>query len=89
MKTKVILSSLVLMGLVSCTSQRLVQRSSVCLTSPDEKYVYFKDTDMGRQIFDAWQRGYYGNPDNVHLIDSLSFHRMVAIRVKPYEKLQR
>lgn len=61
--------------LSSCSSERLVQKSSVCIANSAETKIWFRDNHNGALVYSAWKKGYYGKAE-VFLVDSLEFEAL-------------
>lgn len=71
------------LGVTSCVSNDyLIKQSDIALSTRDEKHVYFLDCPTGKLLFDEYNKGKYGNAQ-AHLVDSLSFVKLVELRTKP------
>lgn len=74
---KTLIVAVGVMILSSCGSSKdLVQRSDVAITTKDEKILYLKDSQTGRQIYDTWMSGIYGTETQVYLVSEPDFEKM-------------
>ena len=74
---KTLIVAVGVMILSSCGSSKdLVQRSDVAITTKDEKTLYLKDSQTGRQIYDTWMSGIYGTETQVYLVSEPDFEKM-------------
>lgn len=74
---KTLIVAVGVMILSSCGSSKdLVQRSDVAITTKDEKTLYLKDSQAGRQIYDIWMSGIYGTETQVYLVSEPDFEKM-------------
>jgi PBP1b-binding outer membrane lipoprotein LpoB len=69
-KSIIILSSALL--LASCSTERYVKQSDICVTNSVQTKIYFKNNQTGEFIYKTWQTGIYGNA-KVFLVDSTEF----------------
>jgi len=75
MKTAILAIGVIVLS--SCSSSKdLIQRSDVAITTKDEKILYLKDSQMGRQIYDTWMSGVYGTETQVYLVSEPDFEKM-------------
>lgn len=73
MKTLFILSSLLLAG---CASDLYVQKSDLVVTTIDESIIYIKDGDLGKQLYEHWNQGSWGDNHIVVLLDTAEFKEL-------------
>ena len=70
---------LFLLLLSSCVSSTYVQQSDIAISSWDETIVFIQETERGKQLYNNWISGYWGDSTIVILLDSTEF-------IKLYEK---
>lgn len=73
MKTLFILSSLLLAG---CASNFYVQKSDLVVTTIDESIIYIKDGELGKQLYEHWNQGSWGDDHVVVLLDTAEFKEL-------------
>ena len=71
MKKSIIILSLALF-LASCSTERYVKQSDICITNSVQTKVYFMNNPTGEFMYKTWQTGIYGNV-KVFLVDSTEF----------------
>jgi hypothetical protein len=80
MKKLVIIVGLAIVG---CQSpQTLIVKSDITVVNQDSTKLWIKDTDFGRNLYNAWKTGVYGNDTKVYLLDSTQFDNLVGTKPK-------
>lgn len=76
MKNLIIIVGLAIVG---CQSpQSLIVRSDFTVVNQDSTKLWIKDTDFGRNLYEVWKKGKFGNDTKVYLVDSAGFEILVG-----------
>ena len=71
------------LAIVGCQSpQTLIVKSDITVVNQDSTKLWIKDTDFGRNLYNAWKTGVYGNDTKVYLLDSTRFNNLVGTKSK-------
>ena len=80
----ILLISLFLVSLTSCSTQRVYQhksdyrlRSDVTITDETEKIIYIADGEVGTMIYEMWIEGHYGSDYTPVLLEAKTFHNLM------------
>lgn len=71
----------IIMGLAigGCQSpQTLIVRSDFTVMNLDSTKMWIKDTDSGKNLYEVWKKGEFGNDTKVYLVDSVRFNNLVG-----------
>jgi len=71
----------IVMGLaiVGCQSpQTLIVKSDFTVVNQDSTKMWIKDTDFGRNLYEVWKKGKFGDDTKVYLLDSTEFNNLVG-----------
>lgn len=76
---------LIIVGLaiVGCQSpQTLIVKSEFAVVNQDSTKLWIKDTEFGRNLYNVWKSGVYGDETKVYLMDSVRFDNLVGTKQK-------
>lgn len=71
------------LAIVGCQSpQTLIVKSDFTVVNQDSTKLWIKDSEFGRNLYNAWKTGVYGEDTKVYLLDSVRFDNLVGTKVK-------
>lgn len=71
------------LAIVGCQSpQTLIVKSDFTVVNQDSTKLWIRDTEFGRNLYNTWRTGVYGEDTKVYLLDSVRFDNLVATKVK-------
>ena len=80
MKNLIIIVGLTIVG---CQSpQTLIVKSDFTVINQDSTKLWIKDTDFGKNLYNTWKTGIYGDNTKVYLLDSVRFDILVGNKQK-------
>ena len=80
MKNLIIIVGLAIVG---CQSpQTLIVKSEFTVVNQDSTKLWIKDTDFGKNLYNTWKTGIYGDNTKVYLLDSVRFDILVGNKQK-------
>jgi hypothetical protein len=80
MKNLIIIVGLAIVG---CQSpQTLIVKSDFTVINQDSTKLWIKDTDFGKNLYNTWKTGIYGDNTKVYLLDSVRFDILVGNKQK-------
>lgn len=80
MKNLIIIVGLAIVG---CQSpQTLIMKSDFTVINQDSTKLWIKDTDFGKNLYNTWKTGIYGDNTKVYLLDSVRFDILVGNKQK-------
>ena len=80
MKNLIIIVGLAIVG---CQSpQTLIVKSDFTVVNQDSTKLWIKDTDFGKNLYNTWKTGIYGDNTKVYLLDSVRFDNLVGNKQK-------
>ena len=80
MKNLIIIVGLAIVG---CQSpQTLIVKSDFTVVNQDSTKLWIKNTDFGKNLYNTWKTGIYGDNTKVYLLDSVRFDNLVGNKQK-------
>lgn len=71
------------LAIVGCQSpQTLIVKSEFTVVNQDSTKLWIKDTEFGRNLYNVWKSGVYGDETKVYLMDSVRFDNLVGTKQK-------
>lgn len=64
------------------SSQTLIVKSEFSVVNQDSTKLWIKDTEFGRNLYNVWKSGVYGDETKVYLMDSVRFDNLVGTKQK-------
>lgn len=80
MKNLIIIVGLAIVG---CQSpQTLIVKSDFTVINQDSTKLWIRNTDFGKNLYNTWKTGIYGDNTKVYLLDSVRFDNLVGNKQK-------